>query len=64
MIKKFVELFAIIMGAGIIPVIWILQGLGLLDLTGTEIIGATIVGETLILQFFFRKKESGEPNGK
>jgi len=60
LIKKFVELFAIIMGAGIFPLIWILQGLGVLNLAG-EILGATIAGETLILQFFFRKKEGEAP---
>lgn len=37
-----------------IPGLWIGQGLGLLALPG-EVLGATIAGWTLVLQYYFRK---------
>jgi len=40
---------------GIIPALWILTGRGILNLPG-EIIGATIAGWTLLIQYYFRKK--------
>lgn len=40
-----------------IPVLWILHGVGVVVLPG-EILGGTLAGWMLVLQFFFRKKES------
>jgi len=40
---------------GVIPTLWVLAGLALIRLPG-EVIGATIAGWTLILQYYFRKK--------
>jgi len=42
---------------GIIPIMWIANGGGLINL-GDTVLGATIVVWTLIAQFYFRKKES------
>ena len=44
----------------VIPTLWALQGRGILNMQG-EIIGATIMGWTLVLQFYFRRREP-EPN--
>ncbi len=41
----------------VIPGLWVAQGLGTLNMPG-EVIGATIMGWTLVLQFYFRKKEA------
>jgi hypothetical protein len=43
----------------VIPVIWIVQGLGKLTLS-PEVTGALIVTWTLIIQYYFRKSP---PNG-
>ena len=59
MLKKFRDLLAILLGVVVIPGIWVMQGIGLLALPG-EILGATIAGETLIIQFYFRKAPSNE----
>lgn len=56
MIKKFNDLLALITIAGIIPGLWIAQGIGLISLPG-EVIGATIMGWTLLLQYYFRKRQ-------
>lgn len=59
MIKNFRNLLALLAMIGIIPGLWIAQGMGLLTMPG-EVIGATIMGWGLILQFYFRKKSEGE----
>jgi len=56
MIKNFNNLLALITLAGIIPGLWIAQGRGLINLPG-EVIGATIMGWTLLLQYYFRKRQ-------
>ncbi len=43
----------------VIPGLWIGQGLGWLALPG-EVLGASIAGWTLVLQYYFRK---APPNG-
>lgn len=48
------DIIALLLLLLIIPGIWISQGLKLLVLPG-EIIGATIAGWTIILQYYFRK---------
>lgn len=59
MIKNFRDILAVLVAVVIFPGIWIGSGLGLLTLPG-EIIGATIAIETLVAQFYFRKKIEGE----
>lgn len=59
MLKKFRDLLALLIAVVIFPAIWIMQGLGLLILPG-EILGATIAIETLIAQYYFRKKPANE----
>ncbi len=56
MLRKYTDLLAILMGVVIIPGMWILQGFGLIDISGLEILGATIAIETMIAQYYFRKK--------
>jgi len=59
MLKTHRDLLAILLGVIIIPLIWILQGIGMLTLSG-EVVGATIAIETLVAQFYFRKSQSSE----
>ena len=65
MIKKFKfnDLLALCILVVIIPGIWITLGCGLLTLPG-EIVGATIVGWSLVLQYYFRRKPPKEEDGK
>ena len=62
MLKNHRDLLSILLGVVVLPAIWVLQGLGYLTLPG-EVIGATIAGETLIIQFYFRKAASQETGG-
>lgn len=55
MIKKFNDLLALLTIVAIIPGLWVAAGLNALTLPG-EIIGATIMGWTLVLQYYFRRK--------
>ena len=48
------DIIALLLLSIIIPGIWISEGIGKLELPG-EIIGATIAGWTVILQYYFRK---------
>jgi len=57
MIKQFRDVLALCLGVGVIPAVWILQGLGIVNLAG-EIVGASIAIETLIAQFYFRKAQA------
>ena len=59
MIKNFRNLLALLIAVVIFPTIWVGQGLGFLTLPG-EVVGATIAIETLIAQFYFRKKTDNE----
>ena len=59
MLKNFRDLLAILVGVIVLPGIWVGQGLSILTLPG-EVIGATIAIETLIAQFYWRKKPSNE----
>jgi hypothetical protein len=56
MVKNIRDLMAICGGLVVMPALWILNGLGAIQLPG-EVVGATIAIETLIFQFYFRKKE-------
>ena len=55
-LKTFNDSLALVMVAAIFG-LWVVQGLGLITLPG-EVVGATIAGLTLILQFYFRKRPS------
>jgi hypothetical protein len=55
-IKNFRDWLAIFMAVIVFPVMWILQGIQLINIP-EGVIGATIAIETLIAQFYFRKKE-------
>ena len=59
MIKNFRDLLALISLVGIIPGLWVAQGLGVLVMP-EAVIGATIMGWGLMLQFYFRKKPEEE----
>ena len=54
--KRFNVRLAVILAAIIIPGLWIANKW--LNMAG-EIIGATIVAWTLVVQYYFRKKEEG-----
>ena len=56
---NFRNLLALLVAVIVFPAIWVMQGLGMLTLAG-EIIGAMIAGETLILQFYFRRAQKAE----
>jgi len=56
---KFRDVLAIFIGGLVFPFLWFGQGVGEFDLPG-EVIGATIAIETLIAQFYFRKKPESE----
>ena len=55
MIKKFRQLLALIILAGIIPGLWVAQGLGYLAMPD-GVIGATIMGWGLVLKYFFESR--------
>ena len=59
MFKNHRDLLSILLGVVVIPGIWVLQGLGWMQLPG-EVIGATIAIETLIAQFYFRKAQNSQ----
>ena len=59
MFKNHRDLLSILLGVVVIPGVWVLQGLGWMQLPG-EVIGATIAIETLIAQFYFRKAQNSQ----
>ncbi len=60
MIKNFRDLLAILIGVVVFPAVWMLQGYGIMNIP-EGVIGATIAIETLVAQFYFRKKEGETP---
>ena len=56
---KINDILAILVLVIIIPGLWVATGLGKITLPG-EIIGATIVAWTLVLQYYFRRKPPKE----
>jgi len=56
MIKNFRDLLALLIGVVVFPTVWVLQGYGIVNIP-EGVIGATIAIETLVAQFYFRKKE-------
>ena len=59
MFKNHRDLLSILLGVVVIPGVWVLQGLGWMQLPG-EVIGATIAVEMLIAQFYFRKAQNSQ----
>ncbi len=59
MIKNFRNLLALLVMVFVFPGLWVCHGLKVIDLP-EGIIGATISMETLIVQFYFRKKDPAE----
>jgi len=53
---NFRNILALLAFIGIIPVLWVLNGAGIINV-GETVVGATIAVWTLIAQFYFRKKE-------
>jgi hypothetical protein len=56
MFKRINDLLALLILVLVFPGLWILDGREIITLPG-EVMGATIAGETLILQYYFRKKQ-------
>jgi hypothetical protein len=57
MFKRINDLLALLVLVVIVPLFWILDGLKILSMNG-EVMGASIAGWTLILQYYFRKKST------
>lgn len=55
--QNFNDFLAILVGVVVFPAVWILQGLGIINIP-EGVIGATIAIETLIAQFYFRKAQT------
>jgi len=56
MVKNINDLGFLVFGCGIIPALWILHGRGVIALPEI-VLGATITLESLIVQFFYRKRK-------
>lgn len=56
------DLIALLLLLVVIPALWIMQGLGWLTMPG-EVIGATIMGFTLLLQYYFRRAPINKEDG-
>lgn len=54
MFKAVNDLLALLLLIMVIPGLWLAAALGAINLNG-EVIGATIMGWTLVLQYYFRK---------
>lgn len=61
LLERFNDILAILLGVIVVPGIWVVNGFGIINLSG-EVVGATIAIETLIAQHYFRKlkSENGE----
>jgi len=55
MFKNIRDLLALLVMVVIFPALWVLHGKGVITLPG-EVIGATIAIETLVAQYYWRKK--------
>ena len=60
-IKDVNDVIALVILILIIPGLWVAEGIAAITLDGA-VLGATIMGWTLVLQYYFRKKAS-EPKG-
>jgi hypothetical protein len=59
MLKNHRDLLSVLIGIVLIGGLWIVNGRGIITLPG-EVVGATIAAFTLIVQFYFRKAQTGE----
>ena len=59
MIKNFRNLLALLIAVIVFPLIWIAQGLAILEIPEI-VLGATVSIETMITMYYFRKKPAGE----
>jgi hypothetical protein len=59
LVKNFRNLAFLILAAGVFPALWILTASGVISLPDI-VLGATISLETLMVQFYFRKKPAQE----
>ena len=59
MLKNHRDLLSILLGVIVLPGIWVLQGLGLLNVPEI-VLGATVSIETMIAIFYFRKATAQE----
>ena len=50
----------VLLGVVVFPALWVLEGLGIISVPNGMLV-ATLPLETLIIQFYFRKKESDTP---
>lgn len=57
-IKQFNDILALFLAGIVFPTLWALHGTGWIILP-SEALGATVVLETLIIQFYFRKAQNG-----
>jgi hypothetical protein len=57
MFKRINDLLALLILVFIFPALWIMDGRGIIQLSG-EVMGAMIAAFTLIVQYYFRKKTS------
>ncbi len=57
--KNFRDWLALLIAVLVFPGLWALQGKGILNIP-EGVIGATIAIETLIAQFYFRKKDTAD----
>jgi hypothetical protein len=62
-VTNFRDYLAVFMGVIVFPLVWILQGIGTINIP-EGVIGATIAIETLIAQFYFRKSTPSENPAK
>lgn len=62
MLKNHRDLLSILLGVVVLPGIWVAHGLNVV-VVPEIVLGATIAAETLIVQFYFRKKEDEPPTG-
>lgn len=63
LINNFRNLLALLIAVIVFPAIWVMQGLKILNLPG-EVVGMSIAIETLIAQFYWRKKGQDETASK
>lgn len=57
--KNFNDLLALIAVIGIIPALWILDGLAIIKLQ-PQIVGGTMVTWALIFQYYYRRAKRGK----
>lgn len=63
MVRNFRDMLALLIAVLVFPALWVLHGCGIVCIP-EGIIGATIAIETLIAQFYFRKRSGEETETK